>query len=208
MKKYLSTLASLVLIFYFEINAQTTHDVAISGFTFSPSQLTINVGDIVRWTNNGGFHNVVADDNSFTSGAPSTSIWVYEHTFNSTGTNPYYCSPHGGVGGVGMSGVITVQSATGITNNNITVEEFRLFQNYPNPFNPTTKISWQSPVSGRQILKVYDVLGNVVANLIDEFKPAGSYETNFDASKLTSGVYFYRLQVGQYISTKKMIVIK
>lgn len=208
MDKYLSSLVLLVLIFYFELSAQTTHNVAISGFTFSPSQLTINVGDIVRWTNDGGLHNVVADDNSFTSGDPSTSTWVYEHTFNSPGSNPYHCAIHGGTGGTGMSGVITVQSASGITDNKSVVEEFKLFQNYPNPFNPTTNISWQAPIGGRQILKVYDILGNEVAKLIDEFRAAGEYNLNFDASALTSGVYFYRLQVGQYISTRKMLILK
>ena len=86
--------------------------------------------------------------------------------------------------------------------------EFALRQNYPNPFNPSTKISWQSPVSGYQTLKVYDVLGNEVATLVDEYKPAGSYEIDFNASNLTSGVYFYKLQVGEFVSTKKMTLIK
>lgn len=198
----------LFSVLHLALIGQTRHDVNISGFSFSPSQLTINVGDIVRWTNDGGLHNVVADDNSFTSGAASTSIWVYEHTFNSPGFNPYYCSIHGGQGGVGMSGVITVQSTTNIENEKGTVKEFKLFQNYPNPFNPSTTISWQSPVSGHLTLKVYDILGNKVATLVDENKPAGSYEINFDGSKLTSGLYFYKLQVNQYVSVRKMLIIK
>jgi hypothetical protein len=86
--------------------------------------------------------------------------------------------------------------------------EFILHQNYPNPFNPSTKISWQSPVSGHQTLKVYDVLGNEVASLVNEFRNAGSYEVDFNASSLSSGIYFYKLQAGSFIQTKKMILIK
>jgi hypothetical protein len=86
--------------------------------------------------------------------------------------------------------------------------EFLLSQNYPNPFNPTTKISWQSPVSGHQTLKVYDVLGNEVASLINEFKPAGSYEVEFKSENLASGVYIYRLQTSEFTETKKMVLLR
>lgn len=85
---------------------------------------------------------------------------------------------------------------------------FVLGQNFPNPFNPTTKITWQSPVSGKQTLKVYDVLGNEVATLVDEIRNSGIYEIDFDASKLSSGVYFYQLKAGDFLQTKKMILIK
>ena len=90
--------------------------------------------------------------------------------------------------------------------------EFSLEQNYPNPFNPSTKISWQSPVAGWQILKVYDILGNEVATLVNEFKDAGSYEIEFNPSSIkhypSSGVYFYRLQAGNFVEIKKMILLK
>ena len=86
--------------------------------------------------------------------------------------------------------------------------KFKLFDNYPNPFNPTTKISWQSPVNGQQTLKVYDVLGREVATLVDEYREAGSYEVEFDASNLPSGMYIYRLQSGSYSDVKKMILSK
>jgi hypothetical protein len=85
---------------------------------------------------------------------------------------------------------------------------FTLSQNYPNPFNPSTKINWQSPVASHQTLKVYDVLGNEVATLVDEFKPAGSYEVNFEAINLASGIYIYRLTSDNYIDTKKMILLR
>ena len=98
---------------------------------------------------------------------------------------------------------------TGINDyRNIIPNEFILYQNYPNPFNPSTKISWQTPVSGRQTLKVYDVLGNEVATLVNEFRPAGSNEVEFSRNNLVSGIYFYRLQAGGYVETKKMIILK
>lgn len=87
-------------------------------------------------------------------------------------------------------------------------KSYSLLQNYPNPFNPTTKIRWQSPVSSHQSLKISDVLGNEVAILVDEFLNAGNYEVDFNARGLTSGIYFYKLQAGTFIETKKMILIK
>ena len=88
------------------------------------------------------------------------------------------------------------------------VTTFSLDQNYPNPFNPGTIISWQSPVSGHQTLKIYDVLGNEVSTLVDEFREAGSYQYEFNAKQLSSGIYFYKLQIGNFVQTKKMILMQ
>jgi len=93
-------------------------------------------------------------------------------------------------------------------NENISPAEFVLHQNYPNPFNPSTTISWQSPVGSHQTLKVYDLMGREVATLVDEYKPAGSYEINFDASSLPSGIYFYILTSGEFSATKKLVLLK
>jgi hypothetical protein len=78
----------------------------------------------------------------------------------------------------------------------------------PNTFNPSTKISWRLPVGNWQTLKIYDVLGNEVATLVDEYKPTGSYEVEWNASGLPSGVYFYQLKANNFIECKKMILIK
>jgi N-acetylneuraminic acid mutarotase len=85
---------------------------------------------------------------------------------------------------------------------------FGLDQNYPNPFNPSTIISWQVPVVSWQTLKIYDVLGNEVATLVNEEKPIGSYEVEFNAISLPSGIYFYRLQTGSFVETKKMVLLR
>ena len=89
-----------------------------------------------------------------------------------------------------------------------TPKEFVLYQNYPNPFNPTTVISYQLPVNGNVTLKVYDVLGNEIATLVNEEKPAGAYEVEFDGSMLSSGIYFYQLKAGSYSSINKMVLLK
>ncbi len=86
--------------------------------------------------------------------------------------------------------------------------EYSLKQNYPNPFNPATKISYTIPVSGLVTLKVYDILGKEIANLVNEFKNAGNYNVIFNASNLSSGVYFYRLESGNFVETKRMSFLK
>ena len=93
------------------------------------------------------------------------------------------------------------------------VTDFKLFQNYPNPFNPTTKIKYEIPDQVRNdsrlvTLKVYDVLGNEIATLVNEEKPAGEYKVQFDGTGLPSGIYFYQLKTGNYFATKKMVLIK
>jgi len=97
-----------------------------------------------------------------------------------------------------------------------TPKEFLLYQNYPNPFNPTTKIKYTIPnvethrdASLQMVtLKVYDVLGNEVATLVNEEKQPGVYEVEFDASNLSSGIYFYQLKAGNFISIKKMVLLR
>ncbi len=101
---------------------------------------------------------------------------------------------------------------TSVDDLNSVPKNFELSQNYPNPFNPSTKIKFSNPIVGSElaqtVLKVYDVLGNEVATLVNEYKPAGNYEVNFDASHLSSGVYFYKLQAGSFVESKKMILLK
>ncbi|MBK7105998.1 MAG: T9SS type A sorting domain-containing protein [Ignavibacteriae bacterium] len=99
---------------------------------------------------------------------------------------------------------------TGIENKqgSLLPTEYKLEQNYPNPFNPTTTISYQIPINKHVTIKVYDVLGREIATLIDEYKQAGIYKLEFNASQLVSGVYFYKLRAGSFVQTKKMIIMR
>ncbi|MHB1688687.1 MAG: T9SS type A sorting domain-containing protein [Ignavibacteriaceae bacterium] len=102
------------------------------------------------------------------------------------------------------------QAATSNQNNEINnpPKEYALFANYPNPFNPSTIISYQIPKDELVTLKVFDALGREVKTLVNEFKFQGKYSVSFDASKLASGVYFYQLRSGDFVSIKKMILLK
>jgi len=86
--------------------------------------------------------------------------------------------------------------------------EFTLEQNYPNPFNPSTTINYEIAEQRLVNLKVFDILGNEVAVLVNEEKNTGSYEVDFDATGLSSGIYFYKLQAGDFVQTKKMILLR
>jgi hypothetical protein len=90
----------------------------------------------------------------------------------------------------------------------ILANEFTLSQNYPNPFNPTTKINYSIPHSGDVQIKVFDILGNEIITLVDEYKIAGVYELTFDADNLPSGVYFYRMVTEGFSQSSKMILLK
>jgi hypothetical protein len=92
--------------------------------------------------------------------------------------------------------------------NNVVPQNFQLEQNYPNPFNPSTTIRYSIPEASFATVKVYDMLGNEVVTLVNEEQHAGEYEVEFDASHLSSGIYFYKLQTAYYVETKKMILMK
>ena len=130
------------------------------------------------------------------------TIWIFHNAGNLP--NPY---------GLKITGNATITSVPG--EENITPDKFYLSQNYPNPFNPTTVIQYQIPKTGNVSLKIYDVLGNEVATIVNEKQSAGSYKVEFDASQLTSakgeyasGVYFYRLFSDSFQQTKKMILLR
>jgi hypothetical protein len=100
---------------------------------------------------------------------------------------------------------------TGVSNQSsvmLNPDDFNLAQNYPNPFNPETRISFSIPSKGLVTLKVFDMLGREVSSLVNEVKNAGVYDVKFNASALPSGTYFYRLETGNFVSTKKMMLIK
>ena len=86
--------------------------------------------------------------------------------------------------------------------------DYALQQNYPNPFNPATTISYSLPLKSQVELVIYNTLGESVMQLVNEEKEAGRYSVEFNATSLPSGIYFYRLQAGSFVETKKMVLMK
>ncbi|MFZ1320229.1 MAG: YCF48-related protein [Ignavibacteria bacterium] len=129
-----------------------------------------------------------------------------EGTLNSiffTSANAGYAAGNGGV--IIKTNDILVSSSF---LNSIVPDEFILYQNFPNPFNPSTSIKFAIPTSGNISLKVFDIVGKEVAELINGFRNAGTYEINFDASYLSSGIYFYKLVTNGNVKTMKMSLIR
>jgi hypothetical protein len=160
-------------------------------------------------TNNRGFDIERCEGNnwstlSFITGKGTTiepSKYFYSDVPDKSGTYKYRLKQIDFDGKVNYSKEITVEF-------NRNINSYALSQNYPNPFNPTTSFSYQIPVAGFVSLKVFDVLGKEVATLVNENKVQGSYEVNFDAKKLTSGVYIYQLRINNNIISKKMNLLK
>jgi hypothetical protein len=144
--------------------------------------------------------------------------WVNQYTLPLSFLTDIYFVDHINGWAVGGNGTILHTTNGGVTfieeeeNNLAQPKQFLLQQNYPNPFNPSTVISYQLPAAGEVTLKVYDVLGREVVTLVNEYKNVGNYEVEFKSTvgsrQLANGVYFYRLQVGDYVETKKMILLK
>ncbi len=93
-------------------------------------------------------------------------------------------------------------------NDNSIVTDYKLFQNYPNPFNPSTSISYQLSAISKVTLKVFDVLGREVTTLVNKEQPSGNYNVHFNASHLSSGIYFYTLRAGKFVQTKKLVLLR
>jgi predicted lipoprotein with Yx(FWY)xxD motif len=166
----------------------------------------INAAGVVQWTANGvaictnsydqfwsaitsnGANGAIIVWNDWRNDANIGNMDIYAQRVNSDGT----------LGGTtGVEGLETDLPV-----------DFSLKQNYPNPFNPSTCIKYAIGSEQLVSLKIYNVLGNDIATLVNEEKPAGTYEINFNASQLSSGVYFYKLQAGSFLETKKLTLIK
>ncbi len=130
----------------------------------------------------------------------------YQASFNIRNFNEFDGSKQMIAKQVMLSGRTT--ELTSVNSNEATIKRFGLSQNYPNPFNPSTNIGFRIAESGFVTLKIYDVLGREVSALVNEYKTAGKYKVEFNASNLPSGVYIYKLKTGNFVQTKKMILLK
>jgi murein tripeptide amidase MpaA len=205
---------------YIEEDGWYIDDIRISYYKIVPVELTSFTGSIIDktvsliWqtateTNNQGFEIYKSVDKinwniiGFKEGKGTTASSTY---YNFIDENPFSGSNYYRLLQIDYDG--TVNQLSDIEVNNSIPTEFSLSQNYPNPFNPSTSIEYSIPSSEYVSLTIYDVLGNKVAELVNERKDAGMYKINFDASALTSGIYIYKLQAGSFVQTKKLMVLK
>jgi hypothetical protein len=140
-----------------------------------------------------------ATTKTFTLTAPSTPGTITLYCTGAAGTNPPTWN---------NGANFTVNVLTGINQIEETAVSYSLAQNFPNPFNPTTNISFSIPKEGLVKISIYDITGRVVTELVNENLAAGKYNTTWDASKYSSGVYFYKIQAGEFTEMKKMTLIK
>jgi len=212
---------------YIGPSSYTPSAFAIAGDYIIPVELTSFTADVInsiielRWKtateiNNSGFQVEKRTENSdwnniaFVPGfGTSTETHSYSYSDQSvvSGNYSYRLKQIDYDGSFEYSKIVEVEVES--------PTRFSLSQNYPNPFNPVAAIKYQIPELSFVTIKVYDVLGNEITTLFYEEKPAGSYEIEFDASSLPSGIYFYRLQAlptgrqaGSFVETKKMILMK
>jgi len=174
-------------------------DIAVRLGTLSPTpgaNLKLQNGEITNSSTISMSGGTVS--RQFTYTAPSTPGIDTIFSTVTTGTSAWYWSPNKRV---------VVKTTTGIENKSIPLT-FSLNQNYPNPFNPVTKIEYQVAKTSKVKLTVYDILGNKIMSLVNMKQEAGSYSVDFDGSKLSSGTYIYKIEAGDFTSTKKMLLIK
>ena len=168
------------------------------------------------WVNQWKYSFTYDGNNNLTEGLLQTwagSVWVNQWKYSNTydGNNnlvEQLYQTWDGSNWLNVNKYIYSYIPTGIEQFEGEVSTYSLSNNYPNPFNPLTTIKYQIPELSIVTLKVFDILGNEIETLVNEEKSIGKYEIEFDASRFSSGVYFYQLRSGEFISTKKMILLK
>ena len=204
------------------VPAQTTHDISLEpsgpGFAFNPSTLTIQQGDIVRWTNNST--GVIHTTTSGIACSPS-GLWnsgnlfpssAFSRQFNDApGNYDYICIPHC-LGG--MTGLLIVENtATGIEGN-VTPPDFRLLQNAPNPFSPRTTIEYELNRTARVEIRIYNLKGQLVTVVENEIRSPGRFPVVWNGrdsrgTLQATGVYFYQMSMdGVAVEMRKMVLLR
>lgn len=178
----------------------------------SSTEFYVGLDNSTVTTNRGVYRTTNAGNNwsDFNGGAMQTSYAIRSLVYKTTGNPTLFA---------GMGGTTTASTGTGLYEYSWVVigtgnqysgipTTYDLSQNYPNPFNPITKIEYQLPKSGLIKITVYDMLGREIEILVNEYKEPGYYKIDFDGVKYTSGIYFYRMEMNGYTSTKKMVLVK
>jgi DNA-binding beta-propeller fold protein YncE len=223
-----STLATLVEIpsgiYYEELNNRLIFLPFIDNAPLLAVSLPDGIISTIRTTNINAPDALCRDSIGNCYISSFTENVIYRFNIGFSGDPEIISTGHNGPSGLGYNSRDNILGVTNYEGNRIDLIDlettdveyeksstpggFQLEQNYPNPFNPSTTISYSIPKKDFVSLKVYDVLGNEIATLIEEEKPAGKYEIEFNAVELTSGIYFYRIITGSFVETKSMILLK
>ena len=177
------------------------NDTGLAGIGLSKwngSHVVIGLGMMQVFNNTTSYTLAEIPIEYYSSETPDTIMISFVSSFNSNPT----------AGTMLFIDDISLDYPTGVKEITSNTPETFLLTAYPNPFNPSTTIRYQIPEMSFVTIKVYDVLGNEIATIVNEEKTIGSYEVEFDASELTSGIYFYQLKADNYIETKKMVLLK
>tara|TARA_B100000315_G_scaffold62962_1_gene57132 strand:+ start:2027 stop:2662 length:636 start_codon:yes stop_codon:yes gene_type:complete len=211
MKQIRYFIFSILVCGFTYLQSQTTHDVTIAGFAFSPSDLSIEVGDVVHWTNQDNFDHSVrsrSEDGSIDESGPLQSDLfgnggTWDFTFDQMGSFPYRCGPHSN-----MTGNITVEQSAGIKSNSVYAKTFNLYPVYPNPFNPSATISWEQPTAENVHISIFNLQGQ----LSDEFSftksQPGSHTFDWHPGGLPTGVYLICLTGETFTVTQRAVYLK
>jgi hypothetical protein len=178
-----------------EQTSGTTERLEDVSFTDANNGTVVGFGGTILRTTNGG--------TTWTEQTSGTNNWLSSVSFTDA-NNGWAVASNGTILHTTNGGVSFVEEEQ--------IDEmptiYFLSNNFPNPFNPSTKIKYSIPQSSNVVIKVFDILGNEIETLINEEKSAGTYEVKWNAENLPSGVYFYQLNAGEFVNTKKMILLK
>jgi plastocyanin len=213
-RKFILAIASALVIVTPLASMAMKHTINQSGLTFAPNTLTIVQGDTVEWVWAAGSHTVTngngaSDPNAGTlfDESLNSANQIVEYVFSAAGTYPYFCRPHETFG---MTGTITVDLPTGVR---APLAAATLRQNYPNPFAAATGIEYALPEPAVVTLRVYDVRGRLVATLQDGNVADGLHRAGWNGRDSTgkpapAGIYFYRLESGAAVLTRKLVIVR
>lgn len=210
------TILHVIVFSVFMISSLTysrTIIINVSNFSFNPASVTnAVVGDTIQWTRVEGSHTTTCDGTNGTIRPAGATPWdsplnsnnvTFKYRIQVEGTYNYVCTPHA----PDMAGTI-IATISSISQTNEIVRGYKLSQNYPNPFNPSTKISFSIPVNSLVLLKVYNNLGKEVETLLNKNLNASTYEIEWNSENLGSGIYYYKIETGNFTETKKMILTR
>lgn len=203
-------LSSLLSFSFFTFSHGSVCDVSITDDGFIPSPATIGLGDTVSWTNNGSSPHTTTSLKGLWDSDTLFPGQSFSFVFDNNGSFPYCCALS-----LGMIGTINVKT-TDVNNETENAEcllKFNLFQNYPNPFNPITQINFNLPKESHVKLEIYNLIGQKVATIVDRQLLAGKHHVEWNGANsrgkfVPSGIYFYRIQVGEFEEVKKMVILK